>query len=189
MFIRALLYTYFCLFILWSCEDHQKPAEKKSDYYFSKVFGAYDAEMGYSIQHTSDNGYIISGATSSYWATDSLPRIFKTQHGVTDAIIAKLDSMGEAEWIYTYGGELFESAFNIQETNDGQYFFAGYTNSTGAGLYDIWIVKLDNNGTQIWEKTIGGQNSDLGLHSDLTADGGYIITGYTIPDGQTDKDF
>ena len=189
MFIRALLYTYFCLFILWSCEDHQKPAEEKSDYYFSKVFGAYDAEMGYSIQHTSDNGYIISGATSSYWATDSLPRIFKTQHGVTDAIIAKLDSMGEAEWIYAYGGELFESAFNVQETNDGQYFFAGYTNSTGAGLYDIWIVKLDNNGTQIWEKTIGGQNSDLGLHSDLTADGGYIITGYTIPDGQTDKDF
>ena len=189
MFIRALLYTYFCLFILWSCEDHQKSAEEKSDYYFSKVFGAYDAEMGYSIQHTSDNGYIISGATSSYWATDSLPRIFKTQHGVTDAIIAKLDSMGEAEWIYAYGGELFESAFNVQETNDGQYFFAGYTNSTGAGLYDIWIVKLDNNGTQIWEKTIGGQNSDLGLHSDLTADGGYIITGYTIPDGQTDKDF
>ncbi len=189
MFIRALPYIYFCLFILCSCEDHQKPVEEKSDYYFSKVFGAYDAEMGYSIQHTSDNGYIISGATSSYWATDSLPRIFKTQHGVTDAIIAKLDSMGEAEWIYTYGGELFESAFNIQETNDGQYFFAGYTNSTGAGLYDIWIVKLDNNGTQIWEKTIGGQNSDLGLHSDLTADGGYIITGYTIPDGQTNKDF
>ena len=187
--LKALLSVCFILFIFLACEEKDESLSGNTDYYFSKVFGAYDAEMGYSIQYTSDNGYIISGATSSYWSTDSLPRLFQSQHGVTDAIIAKLDSMGEVEWIHTYGGDLFESAFNVQEMSDGHYFFSGYTNSFGAGLYDVWLVKLDNAGGVVWEKTIGGENSDLGLHSDLTEDGGFIITGYTIQGQHSDKDF
>jgi len=137
------------------CGEPEEKENEKPVHYFSKVFGEFDAEMGYSIHETQDGGFIISGATSSYWATDSLPKIAMPTHGVTNAIVVKIDSIGEQEWIKTFGGELFESAFNAKETSDGGYFFAGYTNSFGKGLYDFWLVKLDEGGQKTWEKTYG----------------------------------
>ena len=120
---------YFVLCIYGCDEPVSKPDVETQVYYFSKVFGQYDAEMGYSIRSTKDNGFIIAGATSSYWSTDSLPRAYKTLHGVTDAIIAKVDSLGNPEWVRTYGGDFFESAFNAAENQEGGYFFVGYIRS------------------------------------------------------------
>ena len=174
--------------IISGCDEPEEKQEIRPVHYFSKVFGEYDAEMGYSVQPTDDNGFIISGATSSYWATDSLPRIAGTLHGVTDAIIAKVDSIGDPEWIRTYGGVLYESAYNARQTSDGGYFFTGYTNSIGKGMYDIWLVKLGPNGEKEWERTYGTPEANVGLYGDITPDGGYILTGYTILKGRTDKD-
>ena len=180
---------YFVLCIYGCDEPVSKPDVETQVYYFSKVFGQYDAEMGYSIRSTKDNGFIIAGATSSYWSTDSLPRAYKTLHGVTDAIIAKVDSLGNPEWVRTYGGDFFESAFNAAENQEGGYFFVGYTNSTGNGLYDFWLVNLDEDGNVIWEKTYGTPKMNVGLYGDQTADGGYAIAGYTVPLDRNDKDF
>jgi len=181
---------FIILFLaLWSCEGPNEKVIEKPVNYFSKVFGEYDAEMGYSIQETTDGGFILSGATSSYWATDSLSRINDIQHGITNAIIAKVDTVGEPEWIKVFGGDMFESAFNAGETDDGGYFFAGYTNSIGNGLYDFWLVKLDAFGNMEWEKTYGTAKADVGLFGEITSDGGYILTGYTILPNKTDKDF
>ena len=175
--------------VISGCDEQEEEQEVLGPvHYFSKVFGEYDAEMGYSVQPTDDNGFIISGATSSYWATYSLPRIAGTLHGVTDAIIAKVDSIGDPEWIRTYGGVLFESAFNARQTSDGGYFFAGYTNSIGKGMYDFWLVKLGPSGEKEWERTYGTPKADVGLYGDITPDGGYILTGYTILKDRTDKD-
>ena len=180
---------YLILILFLSCSDQKNENNEDKDVYFSKVFGEYDAEMGYSIHPTSDGGYIISGATSSYWATDSLPRrVALPAHGVTDAIIAKIDRYGDPEWIKTYGGEQYESAFNAKQTNDGGYFFTGYNSSTGAGLYDFWLVKLNNQGTIAWQKTYGTANADIGFYGDITSDNGFILTGYTVPENRMDKD-
>ena len=188
------MHNYFYLLLVlilpWSCGDLGDNQEDEKSIFFSKVFGEYDAEMGYSIQSTNDGGYIIAGATSSYWATDSLPRrIVLPAHGVTDAIIAKIDKYGDPEWIKAYGGEQYESAFNARQTSDGGYFFAGYTSSIGAGLYDYWLVKLDPYGSVTWQQTYGAQQADVGFYGDVTSDGGFILTGYTVPDERTDKDF
>jgi len=186
--VKIIIYTIIPILLFIGCDEPEEKKSHKTVYYFSKVLGEFDAEMGYSIHGTLDGGFIISGATSSYWATDSLPKIIMSQHGVTNAIVAKIDSIGEPEWIKTFGGELFESAFNAKETSDGGYFFAGYTNSFGNGLYDYWLVKLDENGQKIWEKTYGTVKANVGLYGDVTSDEGYVLTGYTIPDGKTDKD-
>lgn len=172
---------------LFSCEENKKSDTQKPVHYFSKVFGEYDAEMGYSIHETVDGGYIISGATSSYWSTDSLPKLTLAQHGVTDAIVAKLDSLGNQEWVKTFGGEMFESAFNAKQTKDGGYFFAGYTNSFGSGLYDFWLVKLTEEGLIDWGNTYGTANADVGLYGEEVEDG-YLLTGYTILPNKSDKD-
>ena len=105
-FMHNYFYLLLVLILPWSCGDLGDNQEDEKSIFFSKVFGEYDAEMGYSIQSTNDGGYIIAGATSSYWATDSLPRrIVLPAHGVTDAIIAKIDKYGDPEWIKAYGGE------------------------------------------------------------------------------------
>jgi len=170
-----------------SCDDPKDSTVSKPVHYFSKVFGEYDAEMGYSIHETNDGGFIISGATSSYWSTDSLPKITLAQHGVTDAIIAKLDSLGNQEWVKTFGGDMFESAFNAKQTQDGGYFFVGYTNSFGKGLYDFWLVKLNKDGLIDWGKTYGTAKADVGLYGE-ELDDGFILTGYTILPDRSDKD-
>ncbi|MBT4661259.1 MAG: hypothetical protein HOC18_05100 [Candidatus Marinimicrobia bacterium] len=186
--MKILIYTLFPFLIFVGCDEPEEKENEKPVHYFSKVFGEFDAEMGYSIHETQDGGFIISGATSSYWATDSLPKIAMPQHGVTNAIVVKIDSIGEQEWVKTFGGELFESAFNAKETSDGGDFFAGYTNSFGKGLYDFWLVKLNEGGQQTWEKTYGTAKANVGLYGDITSDGGFILTGYTIPAEKTDKD-
>ena len=183
-------YIYICLIMVCSCSSTETEDEwtESQEIFFSKVFGEYDAEMGYSIRSTDDGGYIIAGATSSYWATDSLPKVLLSFHGVTDAIIAKIDRYGNQEWIKTYGGDRYESAFNAKQTSDGGYFFMGYTNSMGEGLYDFWLVKLDASGSVLWQKTYGTYQSDIGFYGDITSDGGFILTGHTYLEERTDKD-
>jgi hypothetical protein len=66
---------------------------------------------------------------------------------------------------------------------DGGYIAAGYTLSFGAGGDDFYIVKTDANGNQEWFKTYGGSASDVAYAIQVTADGGYIITGHTLSYG------
>ena len=188
---RYFFLVFIFSLLIYSCSEKNlnSSGAQTKEYYFSKVFGEYDAEMGYSIHSTNDNGYIISGATSSYWATDSLPaRILEPAHGVTDAIIAKVDRNGDYEWVKTYGGENYESAFNAKQTEDGGFIFMGYTASYGLGLYDFWLVKLDQNGSILWQKTYGDANSNIGLYGDICSDNGFVLVGSTVPEGRNDRD-
>ncbi len=88
-----------------------------------------------SIQQTSDGGYIVVGSTYSFGA------------GQEDMWVLKLDQVGIVSWQKTYGGSLDDWAYSIQQTRDGGYIVAGETKSFGAGNYDMWLLKLDGNGT------------------------------------------
>ncbi|HBU31209.1 MAG TPA: hypothetical protein DEB14_02670, partial [Dictyoglomus sp.] len=63
-------------------------------------------------------------------------------------------------WQKTYGGSNDDEAFSIQQTTDGGYIVAGWTESFGAGNRDVYIIKLDSNGNKVWEKTYGGEYYD-----------------------------
>ena len=87
-------------------------------------------------------------------------------------------------WARTYGGEDFDAALWIQQTNDGGYIITGYTNSTQEELYNIWLIKTDENGNEEWNKTFGGNDAqDYGYCVQQTSDGGYIIVGYKYISG------
>ena len=85
----------------------------------------------------------------------------------------------EAGWAKTYGGGENEFAKSVQQTSDGGYIVAGYSNTYGAGNFDGWVVKLDADGNIVWQKTYGGLQSDLFYSVHQTSDGGYIIGGQT----------
>jgi regulation of enolase protein 1 (concanavalin A-like superfamily) len=88
-----------------------------------------------------------------------------------------------AQWAKTYGGSDNENAWSIQQTSDGGYITAGYTESFGAGGRDIWVLKLDSNGTIEWQKTYGGIYNELANFIQQTSDGGYIVAGISFSFG------
>ena len=98
------------------------------------VYSGGEYSSAQSIQQTADGGYIAAGTMTD--DGDGL-----------DFLIVKLDGNGNEEWKKTYGSSGgWEYASSIQQTVDGGYVVAGQTDSYGAGRYDMWVLKLDENG-------------------------------------------
>jgi hypothetical protein len=132
------------------------------------AYGGSDMDFPYSVQITSDGGYIVAGTTYSFGAGDS------------DFWILKLTSSGKIEWQKTYGGPQDERAKSILLTEDGGYIVSGNTGSFGAGESDYWILKLTSSGDIEWQRTYGGSLSEYPSRTfDRTSDGGYIVAGWT----------
>jgi len=146
---------------------------------WGNIQGGTGDDYASSIQPTSDGGYIVAGDTDSFGA------------GGSDFWVVKLDSVGSIDWQNTYGGTGDEYAYSIQQTGDGGYIVAGFTDSFGAGNYDIWALKLDSTGAVDWQKTYGGSVNEYVFYSSIqqTSDGGYIIGGITYSFGAGAADF
>ncbi|GAG49427.1 unnamed protein product, partial [marine sediment metagenome] len=143
---------------------------------WSRTFGGSSEDTAYSVEETSDGGYIITGYTSSFGA------------GNSDIYLVKTDSMGVEEWSRTFGGSDSDNGDSVQQTSDGGYIIAGRTFSFGAGGMDIYLVKTDSQGLEEWSRTFGGSGEDYGGTVQVTSDGGYIITGNTQSFGAGGRD-
>jgi hypothetical protein len=134
---------------------------------WAKNYGGSGFDRGCSVQQTEDAGYIITGTTNSFGA------------GMTDIYLIKTDINGSMLWSKTYGGFGVEQANSVQQTADEGYVIAGNTESYGAGSNDIYVIKTDSVGDTLWTKTYGGTLGDQAESIKQTADGGYIIAGYS----------
>jgi hypothetical protein len=143
---------------------------------WTKTIGGKKEDVGFSLIQTSDGGYAIAGATTSFGA------------GYADVYVIKLDANGNLQWAKTIGGPGDETGNSLIQTSDGGYAIAGFTSSFGAGGLDAYVVKLDANGNLQWTKTIGGKKEDLGLSLIQTSDGGYAIAGATYSFGAGEAD-
>jgi uncharacterized repeat protein (TIGR02543 family)/uncharacterized delta-60 repeat protein len=141
------------------------------------TYGGSGDDEAYSIQQTSDGGYIVAGRTTSFGAGDC------------DAWILKLSSIGDVEWQRTYGGSGSDSADSIQQTSDGGYIVAGDTNSITGYYHDFWVLKLSSTGDVEWQRTYGGSVYDFADSIQQTSDGGYIVAGQTNSFGAGSGDF
>ena len=134
---------------------------------WQKTFGGSNSDWGWSVQQTSDGGYIIAGMTSSFGA------------GSYDVYLIKTDPNGNQEWQRTFGGDNRDDGWSVQQTSDGGYIIAGETESFGEGGADVYLIKTDPNGYSQWQKTFGGSNYDWSSSVQQTSDGGFIIAGTT----------
>lgn len=146
---------------------------------WQKFYGTIKYDDGYSIQQTSDGGYIIVGVTQSASAPAN-------NFGVdSDAKIIKTDASGNVLWSRVIAGTGNDFAVAAKITPEGGYIFVGYSNSsnsgditdTNHGSYDFWVVKLNSSGNTVLNRLLGGSGDDRAYSIQLTNDGGYIIAG------------
>ena len=136
---------------------------------WNKTYGGNNDDWAYFVQPTTDNDYIVVGLTRSFGA------------GNEDIWLIKVDKEGNEIWNKTYGGSKGERGYCVQQINDG-YIVVGYTMSFGAGGYDIWLIKVDKEGNEIWNKTYGGKRNEYG-GTIKEVNEGYIILGQTYSFG------
>ena len=132
-----------------------------------KTFGGLRADASGSVVQTADGGYIIVGETVSYQS-----------HGY-DAWLIKTDSSGNKIWDKTFGGDLSDAGFSVQQTDDSGYIITGWRDNS-VSAFDIWLIKTTDNGNEEWNKTFDyGGGNDFGFCVRQTSDGGYILSGHS----------
>lgn len=124
---------------------------------FEKTYGGIDSEFGYSVQQTTDKGYILVGSTHSFGA------------GSRDVFLIKTDQYGDTLWTKTYGGVDFDSGSEVQQTLDGGYILFGSNN------LQPFAVKTNEVGDTTWTRRF--DNNGIGYSIKQTQDGGFILGG------------
>jgi len=149
---------------------------------WQRCLGGSSWESARSIRQTGDGGYIVAGRSFSNDGDVS------GHHGVPgmnpDYWIAKLDSSGGIEWQNSLGGTFDDYAYSVEQTSDGGYIVAGYSMSDDGdasgnhGELDFWVVRLDSSGSLVWQRSLGGSQSDFATSVRQTGDGGYVVAGW-----------
>ncbi|KPJ71000.1 hypothetical protein AMJ52_09205 [candidate division TA06 bacterium DG_78] len=135
------------------------------DTIWTKTYGGDNADIGVSVQHTYEGGYIICGSTESFGT------------GGYDVWLLKTDSLGDTVWTQTYGSLLNDWGWWVEQTPDSGFIIAGAAKSLGTGPSDLWLIKTDSHGDTTWTKTYGGMGNDYARSVKTTFEGGYIICG------------
>jgi hypothetical protein len=154
-----------------SVTETAESASQQGNDYWSLLFGVDEAE-NYVSQSllTSDGSLYIAGSSYSFG------------NGSADGWLIKLDQTGQIQWQKTYGGSDFEEFRSLIETADGNIIVAGATGSfNSTNLNDGWVIKLDQNGAIIWQKTYGSISNNRIATIKQLDDGGYIFSGGTDP--------
>jgi hypothetical protein len=139
------------------------------DTVWTKIYGG-EFHCAWSVKQTYDGGYIVTGNKGN------------------DIFLMKTDSVGDSLWTKTLGGDSIDVARSVWQISDGGYIITGSTKSFGAGGWDLYLIRTNNNGDTVWTKILGGAEADEGWQGQQTFDGKYIITGYTSSFGSGNAD-
>ena len=122
-------------------------------------------DLFYKVIPTSDGGFAFCGYTRSVT-------------GLTDdAMILKLNSSGQFQWIRFYGGTGKDRAQDIIQTSDDDYAVVGYTTTSPAQYYDAFLLRVKSNGDTLWSRRYGAANYDDANCVRQLSDGGFILGG------------
>ena len=129
---------------------------------WSNYYGGSFTDTAYDAIQTEDNGYIIVGSS------DSNDVDVANNKGSYDFWVIKISNTGDLVWEKSFGGSEIDEARAISNTADGNYLVVGDTRSANIdvsqnrGAADLWMIKINSEGSLIWEKTLGGTSFDVG---------------------------
>jgi CubicO group peptidase (beta-lactamase class C family) len=134
-----------------------------------KTYGGDQDDVGWDVLLADDGGYFIVGTTNLEFEPE--------QQG--DIYLIRTDAAGEVLWEKTYGGEEYDAGSTIFPADDGGLMIAGHTASFGAGGQDAYLIKVDQDGNEIWSKTFGGPLDEMATAWPME-DGGYVVGGIIV---------
>jgi len=164
---------------------------------WNKTLGGDGFEELQTMLETDDGHFVFFGSHTSNVSGE----ITQASRGLSDYWLAKVDqSNGNIIWQNTYGGNLIDNGRVMVATSDGGFLLGGHSStgingtktdtSVGSCWYciDFWVVKTDADGNQLWDKTIKGNSSEDRLTTLVeTADGGFVVAGYSDSGMANDK--
>jgi hypothetical protein len=155
---------------------------------WDRTYGGTDLDFLVSITLAPDGGYLLSGESGSESGADKTAE----SRGGNDFWVIKIGADGQPEWDRAYGGPEGEWLSAALPAADGGYVLAGYSTSgvggeksegrKGEKRYsdgDYWVLKIDSRGTKQWDRTYGRSGADELKAAIQTADGGYLLGGFT----------
>ena len=143
---------------------------------WDRTYGAGESEWASSVVALADGGLAVAGGTKSKGA------------GNWDMWVLRLDGSGNAVWERTFGGGEDDGADSVVALADGGLAVAGFTASKGAGGGDMWVLRLNGSGNEVWDRTFGGGDLDLATSVVALADGGLAVAGRTTSKGAGKQD-
>lgn len=149
---------------------------------WERSFGGSGIEISYDIAKTLDGGYVLTGNTFSADGDVS-----KTS-GESDFWLVKVNDTGSIVWEQTYGGSRFDAAQAVIASKDEGYFVVGNSKSSNKdanvnyGENDIWIIKTDEAGNLVWQKSFGGSGLDFAFDIVENSDASIMLVGETSSD-------
>ncbi len=139
-----------------------------------RLYGGPMSERAYALVEGVDPGFCLAGWTRSFGAP-----------GGSDILVTKTDPNGIPQWSRVSFGENDDEAYSMVRTTDQCYTITGWTRSFGPGVpnKNIFVLKLDQAGNQVWGWVYGGMQNDEAYSIVETMDGGYAVTGLTYSFG------
>ncbi|MFH2111222.1 MAG: CARDB domain-containing protein [Candidatus Bathyarchaeota archaeon] len=131
---------------------------------WEKILGGAKDDVAYSITSLAGGDYLLAGSTASYGS------------GSSDVWVLKINDEGEVLWNITLGGPKNDIGREIITTADDGFIIVGDTSSYGAGWSDVWLIKMNADGSVSWNQTYGGSANDSGRSVKETSEG-YVIAG------------
>jgi hypothetical protein len=135
---------------------------------WDNVLGDDGMDIGLSVIQSKDGSYVVTGVTGSGNLTQD-----------SDVYLIKTDDRGQYIWKNKIGGAGADYGNSVIQSNDGSFVIGGYTESSGNGGKDMYLIKTDQNGNVLWSKTFGGKYDDVCYAVTQTSDGGFAMVGNT----------
>lgn len=182
--------------------DKTEPSRGGNDYWVVKVdsegqfewdktLGGSESENSWSVTEATDGSIFVGGFSDSPISGDKTEGVM----GNVDIWIVKLSHDGNLIWENTIGGDGSDLMSDILPSSENGAIIGGRSNSNisgdktddSNGSTDVWLLEIDSEGSIVWQKTIGGSNSE-GTQALVAIPGtGYLIASDSLSPVSGDK--
>ncbi len=131
-----------------------------------KILGGTDYDWANDLVETRDGNLVVAG-----YQRDSLTN-------QRNAWVFQLNRHGDLMWEHVYGGEQGDEAKALTQTSDGGFAVVGYSHSFSRGKSDVWLLRLNAVGAELWQRHYGTQEAEKGHCIVETRDEGFLIGGF-----------
>jgi len=160
---------------------------------WDKRYGGSADELLGGFTETADGGFFLGGSSLSGQSGDKS----LASRGSSDYWLVKTDKDGALLWEESYGGSGQDEVYSVRRSHGNNLYVAGTSNSgigvdksqKSQGGKDYWLIKLDENGYKLWDKTFGGSKDDELHASTFTDEGHYILAGHSYSGASGNKSF